>query len=244
MSDYTNAQLRDLLAVERFPRSGTYDPEWQIANLMGPNVLWLTEFLCEAMDLRPGMRVLDLGCGKAVSSVFLAREFDVQVWAADLWIPASDNAQRIREADLEDRVFPIHADARKLPFADGFFDAVVSMDAYHYFGTDDMYLPTIVALLKVGGRVGVVVPGLEHEIDVLPEAWSWDFCTFHTPQWWRRHWAITRCVEVEVADRLPAGRDLWMLWDQVTGYAEKAHFIGPGGDNLGFTRVVARKTGS
>jgi cyclopropane fatty-acyl-phospholipid synthase-like methyltransferase len=46
---------------------------------MGPNVLWLTEFVCEAMDLRAGMRVLDLGCGKALSSIFLAREFAVQV---------------------------------------------------------------------------------------------------------------------------------------------------------------------
>ncbi len=39
---------------------------------MGPNPLRLTECLCEAMELRPGMRILDLGCEKALSSVFLA----------------------------------------------------------------------------------------------------------------------------------------------------------------------------
>lgn len=113
------------LISDRFPRASTYDPDWIIANQMGPNVLWLTEFLCEAMDLRPGMRVLDLGCGKAISSIFLAREFGVQVWATDLWISATENAQRIRAAQLDDRVFPIHADARALPFADEFFDAIV-----------------------------------------------------------------------------------------------------------------------
>jgi cyclopropane fatty-acyl-phospholipid synthase-like methyltransferase len=63
---------------------------------MGPNVLWPTEFLCEAMDLRAGMRVLDRGCGKALSAIFLAREFGVQVWAADLWISATENAPRSR----------------------------------------------------------------------------------------------------------------------------------------------------
>ena len=58
------------------------------------------------------MRVLDLGCGKAVISVFLAREFAVQVWATDLWISASDNSKRIADHGMSDGVFPIHADAR------------------------------------------------------------------------------------------------------------------------------------
>ena len=40
-----------------------------------------------ATGLEPGMRVLDLGCGKGLSSIFLAKEFGVQVWAADLWTP-------------------------------------------------------------------------------------------------------------------------------------------------------------
>lgn len=243
MSVHTDAQLRNRLTIDRFPRSAAYDPRWQIDNLMGPNVLWLTEFLCEAMDLRPGMRVLDLGCGKAVSSVFLAREYGVQVWATDLWIAASDNAARIAQAGLEHTIFPVHADARiELPFADGFFDAVVSMDAYQYFGTDDLYLPRLVRHLKGSGRIGIVVPGLEHEVDEMPASWDWDFCCFHTPAWWRRHWSITRLVDVEVADRLPDGHDLWLLWDEVCGYTRNAYMTEPGGDNLGFTRVVAART--
>ena len=54
------------------------------------------------------MRVLDMGCGKAISSIFLAQEFGVQVWATDLWISAAENWQRIRETEVADRVFPIH----------------------------------------------------------------------------------------------------------------------------------------
>ena len=108
------------LVSERFPRSSQYHPEWVLANASGgANSLWLTEWLATALDLRPGMRVLDLGCGRASSSIFLRREFGVQVWATDLWFSASENMQRIRDAGVEDGVFPIHADARSLPFAAG-----------------------------------------------------------------------------------------------------------------------------
>jgi cyclopropane fatty-acyl-phospholipid synthase-like methyltransferase len=104
------------LISERFPRSAKYNPAWVLASISGAaNALWLSEWLAEVLDLRPGMRLLDLGCGRAVSSIFLRREFGVQVWATDLWFSASENLQRIQDAGVEDGVFPIHADARSLP---------------------------------------------------------------------------------------------------------------------------------
>lgn len=68
------------LTDDRFPRASRYNPEWILAGVSGgANPLWLAEWLSGAMDLRPGMRVLDLGCGRALSSIFLHREFGVQV---------------------------------------------------------------------------------------------------------------------------------------------------------------------
>jgi cyclopropane fatty-acyl-phospholipid synthase-like methyltransferase len=129
------------LVSARFPRSAKYNSEWIIASISGAaNALWLSEWLAAALYLRPGMRVLDLGCGRAASSIFLHREFGVQVWATDLWFSASENMERIRDAGVEDGVFPIHADARLLPFAAEFFDAIVCIDCFSYFGTDDLYL--------------------------------------------------------------------------------------------------------
>jgi len=43
------------------------------------------------------MQVLDLGSGKGATSVFLAREYGVQVVAADWWI-AADEAAAVFEA--------------------------------------------------------------------------------------------------------------------------------------------------
>src|SRR6184192_2316888 len=165
------------LICDRFPRASAYHPEWVLASASSAaNALWLTEWLCEALDLRPGMRVLDLGCGRAMSSVFLRREFGVQVWATDLWFSASENIQRIRDAGVEDGVFPIQADARSLPFAAEFFDAIVSIDSFFYYGTDDLYLNYLARFVKPGAQVGIAGAGLVREIDgALPE---------HLREWW------------------------------------------------------------
>ena len=151
----TKKRAKELLKNDRFPRSAKYDPEWVLKGWMGPNVLWLTEWLCEKIELKPGMRVLDMGCGKALSSIFLAKEFGVQVWANDLWVSATENWQRICEMGMQDRVYPIHAEAHDLPYAEGFFDAIVSMDSYQYYGTDDLYLNYFLKFVKPGGQIGI-----------------------------------------------------------------------------------------
>src|SRR5437868_6465661 len=167
------------LLSERFPRSSRYHPDFLIANASGgANSLWLAEWLTTALDLRPGMRVLDLGCGRASSSIFLRREFGVQVWATDLWFDASENLQRIRDAGVEDGVFPIHADARSLPFAAEFFDAIVGIDSFIYYGTDDLYLSDVARFVKPGGCIGIAGAGLMREIDGPPPD--------HLAAWWTR----------------------------------------------------------
>ena len=55
--------LRRRLARPEFPRASSYDPAWVFETKMGPNVLWLAEWASQAVSLRRGMRILDLGCG-------------------------------------------------------------------------------------------------------------------------------------------------------------------------------------
>ena len=212
--------LKTRLAKSRFPRASQYDPMPIVENTMGPHPLWLAEYLSGKLPLKPGMRILDLGCGKAMSSIFFAKEFNVQVTAADLWIKPHDNQTRIDAAGLGDRITPVLAEAHALPFAHGSFDAIVSLDAYQYFGTDDLYLGYIAKFLKPGGRIGIVCPGLAREIDAPPAHlqpwWAWDFCCFHSPDWWRHHWAKTGLVTVETAEAMPGGHALWLDWYRAT----------------------------
>jgi cyclopropane fatty-acyl-phospholipid synthase-like methyltransferase len=238
------------LVSEQFPRSSKYHPEWVIASVSGgANALWLTEWLAAALDLRPGMRVLDLGCGRAMSSIFLRREFGVQVWATDLWFSASENIQRIRDAGVEDGVFPIHADARSLPFAADFFDAIVSIDSFIYYGTDDLYLNYIARFVKPGGPIGIAGAGLAREIesslpDHLREWWVPDLCCLHSASWWRRHWERTGITDIDLADTMPDGWQHWLDWHRVVApdnEAEIKALEADRGNYLGYVRLVGRR---
>ena len=104
--------------------------------LMGPNSFRLLDEMIRRKPANARFhRTLDLGCGFALTSFFIANETDADyVYAYDLWVPATENYARIHENGLEDRVIPIHGDATDMPFAHGYFDAIVSVDAYHYFG--------------------------------------------------------------------------------------------------------------
>ena len=67
-------------------------------------------------------------------------------------------------------MFPVRVDAHSLPFAKEFFDAVVAIDSYLYFGTDERYLPYIVQFIKPDGFIGVVDIGFRREIRSIEEA--------------------------------------------------------------------------
>ena len=246
------------LTHPRYTRSNGYDPAWVAKHQMGPNALWLTEYLTEAMAIEPGMKVLDLGCGMAMSSIFLAKEFGAQVWAGDLWIEASDNQTRIAEAGVDALVTAVNVEAHTLPFAKGSFDAIISIDAYQYFGTADLYLGYLVDFLKPDGRIGAVMPSLSSEVgDQIPETlapyWEWDFCAFHSPAWWRTHWAKTGKVTVDTVDAVPDGWKDWLQFnDFITPTAEgwwaeeakTTHDMlqADRGEHLGFVRIIGTKT--
>jgi cyclopropane fatty-acyl-phospholipid synthase-like methyltransferase len=238
------------LLSERFPRSSQYNPEWVLANASGgANSLWLTEWLASALDLRPGMRVLDLGCGRASSSIFLRREFGVQVWAADLWFSAAENIQRIRDAGVEDGVFPLHADARSLPFAPEFFDAIVCIDSPYCFGTDDLYLNYLAHFVKPGCPIGIASAGLMQEIegsvpDHLRAWWTQDLWGLHSAAWWRRHWERTGILDIDVADTMSDGWRVWLDWHHAVApdnAVEIKAVEDDAGRYLGYVRVVGRR---
>ena len=238
--------------TDRFPRSNQYDPDWVLAAASsGANTLWVTEWLTSAMDLKPGMRVLDLGCGRAMSSIFLRREFGVQVWATDLWFSPSENQQRITDAgsDIADGVFPIHADARSLPFANDFFDAIVSIDSIPYYGTDDNYLNYLARFVKPGGVIGIAGASLLREFDgpvpdVLKEWWEPGMTCLHSADWWRRHWERTGILEIELAGSMAEGWRFWLQWQKAVAPDNLVEIRAAEADQgnwLGYMRVVGRR---
>ena len=211
--------IRGLTQKPQFPRAAHYDPYWMIENQMGLNALWLAEFLCEAVPIEQGMRVLDLGCGRATASIFLAREFGCTVFAADAGIDPSENSRRIEEYEMSHLVFPLHADARRLPFAQGYFDVILCIDSFIYFGTDDLYLDYLRRFIRPGGRIGVVHPCLVNEFgNGVPEHlrpfWGQDCWSWHKADWWRHLWERTGLVEISSVDSMPEGCQIYADWKQ------------------------------
>jgi len=202
-----------------FPKSKSYDPDFLKENMMGPNAMKVLEELAESLDLHPGMRVLDLGCGKGLTSIFLAKEFGVTVFAADLWIPATENYERFRQMGLDGSIVPIHAEAHDLPFADEYFDAAISIDAYHYFGVEEDYLDKHFApLVKKGGQIAIAVPGLKYEFeDKVPEElkpfWVEEMeKTLHSLEWWRDLWSRSNAVKIRETAEMTCCAETWNDW--------------------------------
>lgn len=190
---------------------------------MGPNPLWQLEALLTQVEIKPGMKVLDLGCGRGATSVFLTRELDARVMACDLWVPEEELRETLEHAGVSGQAEAINADARALPFDADEFDVVVSIDAFEYFGTDVRFLPSLLKHLRSGGQLGMTTPGLvDDPYDATPPATvtdvvGWEVGAWHSPSWWATHWGLSRLVDQVRTLMQPGSQDDWLTWAEMTG---------------------------
>ena len=236
----------EVIINPNFPLAAKYDPVWQLENELGCPCLWLVEAVTRKMHLQPGMKLLDLGCGKAISSIFLAKEFGVQVFATDLWITASENQKRIQAANVEHLVFPINAEAHSLPYADSFFDAAICVNTYQFFGTADTYFNEHLGkLMKTGAEIGFALFGPYQEFEnlvpeYLKEHWWNDFYYFHSLDWWHRHFLRCGSVEIVFADDFDGGgNEIAMKWEPIPDRMNMVR--ADAGRNLSWFRLIIKR---
>ena len=222
--------------------------------LMGPNSFRLLDELIRRVPFDVCWdRTLDLGCGMAMTSAFLANETPARsVYAFDLWVNATDNLQRIRDLSLEDRVIPIHGDAMDMPFAQDWFDTVVSVYSYHYFGCrEGVFADRILPFVRYGGSVMIVVPGLREEpqgnLRDLFETWAEgdDALCFKTVSWWQsllEKECKGRCsISVTEAECFDAAWEDWFNTGHEYGIRDR-DFLSRGLDQiLNFVLIYVRK---
>jgi len=113
------------------------------------------------LGVRPGERVLELGCGAGGALVPLARAVGSagRVVGLDLSPGMIDlTVVRLQHAGLAERAQLVVADATSIPFADASFDAVFMSFTLELFDTPE--IPLVLAecrrVLRPGGRIGVV----------------------------------------------------------------------------------------
>ena len=148
-----------------------YDGRW----------LQVAEAMAQHYGIKPGDRILDVGCGKG----FLLYEFTravpgVEVVGLDISAYALDHAKE----EIRPRLQQGHA--RELPFESDSFDLVISLTTLH-----NLRLPDLVSAVKEIQRVGrrhryIMVESYRNEREKMNLLyWQLTCETFFTPEEWQ-----------------------------------------------------------
>ncbi|MEW6529293.1 MAG: methyltransferase domain-containing protein [Thermodesulfobacteriota bacterium] len=193
--------------------------EFLKATMMGPNALRLSEELSSHLKINEIMRILDLGFGCGLSTLLLAKKYGASVFAADLWISPTENYERFQSIGIDDKAVPISVDATKgLPFANGYFDLLFTVDAYHYFGDTEEMLPSLIPFVKKGGHIAVAIPGLKYEFganvpDEMQPFWNDEIArTIRSIDWWKDLWKKAEGIEIVNISEMACCRQAWSEW--------------------------------
>jgi len=121
-----------------------------------PGGVEATEWLIGQAELNSGVKVLEVACNMATTSIELAQRFGCQIYAIDMDKQALATAtQRVQEAGLSDNIHVLEANATRLPFPDDSFDVVINEAMLTMYAdkakaklVDEYY-----RVLKKGGRL-------------------------------------------------------------------------------------------
>ena len=236
----------------KYPKSEAYSTPALQAKIMGPNPIKLEEELLLHHQIPQGSVVCDLGSGQGLTSVFLAKEYGFTVYAADLWSDPEENRKFFDEMGLDPaQIIPVKADATALPFEPEFFDGVVSVDSYNYFGRDPRYLDEkLLPFVKPGGYLYIAIPGMKQDChDSLPPelllSWTPEQLDYmHDVAYWTRMVSQCQGAQVVSVQEMESNQEVWADWlRQENEYAigdRKAMEAG-GGRYLNFISIVLRK---
>ncbi len=120
------------------------------------------DLVANKLGLKPGMRLLDVGCGWGSFAIHAAREYGATVTGITLSSPQAESArERVKEAGLDRQVEIRVADYRRLPRSS--FDAIASIGMAEHVGESqiDLYAQSLFGLLRPGGLI------LNHAIATL-----------------------------------------------------------------------------
>lgn len=233
-------------------KSKKYDTETINNMMMGPNPIKLEEELLIDHKIPQGATVMDLGCGRGITSVFLAKEYGFRTFATDLWISPTENKRFFEQMGLTTQdIIPIHADANNLPYSEEFFDAVVSIDSYNYFGRDSKYLGEhLVPFVKHGGYIYIAITGMKRDChdNIPPElllSWTKEQLEYiHDIEYWRDIISQTQGIDIISINEMESNQEVWNDWircDNEYAKNDRKSMQAGGGKYFNFIAIILRR---
>src|SRR6201982_3086139 len=121
----------------------------------------ITEKTLRQMNLRPGERVLDLGCGSGWQTRLLARlvadgpEGFGQVVGVDI---SDEMIRQARAASKDfDNIMFIWGSATQIPWEENFFDKMLSVESFYYYPDQDRALAELFRVMAPKGRMFILI---------------------------------------------------------------------------------------
>lgn len=236
----------------KYIKSEKYNTPELMKMIMGPNPIKLEEELLQAHKIPENAVVCDLGSGQGLTSVFLAKEYGFTVYAADLWSDPAENRKFFDSMGVSpDKLIPVKADATDLPFEKDFFDAIVSIDSYNYFGRDESFLDKkLLPFVKSSGYIYIAIPGMKKDChDKLPPelllSWTPKQLEYmHDVKYWTD--MVSKCAGAEVigVNEMESNDEVWADWlkqDNEYAVGDRKSMEAGGGKYLNFISIVLRK---
>src|SRR3984885_14738124 len=121
----------------------------------------ITEKTIRLMNIRPGERVLDLGCGSGGANRFLGRLVGEgpdgfgQVIGLDV---SDDMVRQAREASKDfENILYVWGSAQQIPWEENFFDKVLSVESFYYYADQDRALMELFRVMAPRGRLFILI---------------------------------------------------------------------------------------
>ena len=123
--------------------------------------LSIAEQTIRRMDLKPGERVLDLGCGTGWATRVLARLVAEgpagfgQVIGLDI---SDEMIARAREASKEfDNILFVWSSAEQIPWEENYFNKVLSIEAFYYYPDQERVLAELFRVMAPKARLYILI---------------------------------------------------------------------------------------
>jgi ubiquinone/menaquinone biosynthesis C-methylase UbiE len=179
--------------------------------------------LSERMNLRDGMRVLEIGAGTGVHGAHMLSRHDLSYTGIDL-SPEMIDLAKVR---LGDRADLLTSPAEELPFPDGSFDAVFCCAVIHHLSDKAKGVSEMVRVVKPGGKVVMCEPNPLNPLNIrqwllIPEEKGQTQIRRKNFQAWLEY-ADARLESMEYLNYTPPGPPKWAsflnqvdrMWERV-----------------------------